>query len=1247
MVLVPKMACVLEEDEYPFHGLLPKKETGAHLFISKYPHYDGRGVVIAILDTGVDPGAPGLQVTTNGKPKIIDIIDTTGSGDIVTSTVVEAKENTINGLTGRKLTIPVSWKNPTGNYHIGVLNAYKLYPKGLKERIQKERRQKMWEPGHRQAMTDVLRRQDIFDTAHPTVTKQEEKLEKDDLTCLHDHLISSDKRFSDPGPVFDCVVFHDGSTWQVCVDTSEVGNLAESTLLSSFKENHKFSTFSDADMLNYSVNVYDDGNLLSIVTNACSHGTHVASIAAANFPDEPYKNGLAPGAQILAIKIGDSRLGSMETGSALVRAMIEVIRAKADLVNFSYGEASHIPNSGRVCDIINEAVDKHNIIFVSSAGNNGPALSTVGCPGGTTNNIIGVGAYVSSEMMTAEYSIWKKLPGMQYTWSSRGPTTDGALGVSLTAPGGAITSVPNWTLRGSQLMNGTSMSSPNACGSIALILSGLKANGASYTTFSIRRSLENTALKIDTIEVFALGQGMIQVDKAFEHAVTNVDAPERNIRFNVTVNGGRGIYLRDALQQKQPSRFQVSIEPIFSDSTDPREKILLQLHLCLATNVSWVSTPTVLELMNTIRSFSIIVDPRGLPNGYHFTEIQAFDVTDPARGALFRIPVTVLVPVSVTDTINYQWTSDVLSFQAGQIHRRFITVPKGATWAELCLSSLDNVQARFVVHAVQLQKKSAYRVNEFYKFFNLMENAEVSYAFSVFGESTLEVALAKWWANPGDVRVKYTLNFHSLEPSEKSITMHAAGGVMRLNVQSNLKQEELSPTISIKNCVQPLRPSDAKIKPLGSRDVLTEGRQIYELLLTYNFHQSKTSEITPNCPLLSDLLYESEYESQLWMLFDSNKQYIGAGDAYPQQYTLKLEKGDYTLRFQVRHEKKEMLEKIKDMVMLIDQKLSTSFTIDMFPSVLSALNGKNKFNTMNLMAGNSVPIFIPPIPDDRLPKGATLGQILTGTMTLAKGDLGKKDSYPFMYVLTQTPHKASNTKADKSKDKNKEEEFADAIRDLKIAWMSKLEGNAIFEDLVGQYSDHIPLFVAKMHSLEVDKDRTKMLDEIVIAADKVISVINQSELVAYYAIKHDTRADAHLIKLDMEKKKGYLISALCTKGCAIADMELNDQKMSDGVTSSTKNSEKLKAVDEIFNDVQKWADTEEKKVIGFTLKHAIVHNYYGRQLKLLAKSHDESRGTKDQDKRFIEIYKQLGWHHLQTYMENLLSVKYPHDYIPF
>ncbi|VDN88058.1 unnamed protein product [Brugia pahangi] len=175
-------------------------------------------------------------------------------------------------------------------------------------------------------------------------------------------------------------------------------------------------------MLTFCITIHDNGNLLEICVPSGSHGSHVANIAAAYFPNEPEKSGLAPGAQIVSLCIGDHRLKTMETGAALTRALSRCADLGVHLINYSYGEATNFPNSGRIIEALDRVVRRHGILFFSSAGNCGPALSTGGCPGTTTTSVIGVGAYLSPTMMEAMYSMRDKIPPTLYPWSSRGPT---------------------------------------------------------------------------------------------------------------------------------------------------------------------------------------------------------------------------------------------------------------------------------------------------------------------------------------------------------------------------------------------------------------------------------------------------------------------------------------------------------------------------------------------------------------------------------------------------------------------------------------------------------------------------------------------------------------------------------------------------------------------------------------------------------------------------------------------------------
>lgn len=108
------------------------------------------------------------------------------------------------------------------------------------------------------------------------------------------------------------------------------------------------------------------------------------------------------------------------------------------------------------------------------------------------------------------------------------------------------------------------MAAPNAAGVACLLVSALKQNNMAVSPYLIRRSLENTALKFASYCPFTHGQGLIQVERAWEWLQATKDDKENMLRFEVNMEGQmRGVYEREVNDITTPQLVTVKVHPIF------------------------------------------------------------------------------------------------------------------------------------------------------------------------------------------------------------------------------------------------------------------------------------------------------------------------------------------------------------------------------------------------------------------------------------------------------------------------------------------------------------------------------------------------------------------------------------------------------------------------------------------------------------------------------------------------------------
>jgi tripeptidyl-peptidase-2 len=818
-----------------------------------------------------------------------------------------------------------SRRNPSNEWRLGLKSAFDgLFPGPAIERM-KEHRAKLRDQAAKCELAELEARVPAAGAANEEEWQARvatlQRLQKDD---------------SDLGPIYDCVVYHDGVVWRAIVDTSEAGLMADLPAMTDFRIERQHRRFSDLDMVTFSVNIYNNGDVLSLVATAGAHGTHVAGIVGGYYPQQTELNGIAPGCQIVSVKIGDSRLGSMETGTGLLRGLLAAKRAGAHLINMSYGEATSRCRDGRFVQALEELVFKHNVVFVSSAGNNGPALSTTGAPGAQSHASIGVGAFVSGEMMKAEYSTRQELPAILYTWSSRGPSLDGRVGVSIVAPGGAIAPVPQFCLSRSQLMNGTSMSSPNACGGVALLLSACLHDNIKYTSSTVRHCLENSARgRVPALEhALGQGQGVLNVPAAMA-LLRSLPASMTQYRIEVTLTTSlvagagsgeaRGIYLRSAASTAQPHVATVKAKIEYGDEVSNDVRVALELRLKLTCAAPWVQAPGHVLLTNE-KAFDVLVDPTGLPRDQvHHTELLAIDTARPELGPVFRVPITVIRPrlldEAVGESAAYKLSYQRLAYTAGHIERRFVRVPDGALHATITLAAeADLTTRRFYVHCVQVLPQKAFTADEFKKYVALEPLATKSFKFGVVPGCTLELCVAQFWSSLGErAHLGLTVEFDGVECSSVPRLAIAAGERhARLELRAPLRATALKLSASVthvRRCLAPIKDA-TQYALVDARDRYFDGTPSRALVLNYFLELSADAHVTVHVPLVSELLYESPFEGQFWQVYNEQGAVVHHGDFRPEPK--KLKKGKYGIVVLLRCADRKLLDSMAKRPIYVD-----------------------------------------------------------------------------------------------------------------------------------------------------------------------------------------------------------------------------------------------------------------------------------------------------------------------------------------
>lgn len=608
-------------------GLMPLRSTGVDQFQTRHPAYDGRGVLIAILDTGIDPGVSGLITTSTGAPKIVELRDFSAEGAVALTPVAPAGDGTVS-VGGRKL---------AGAGRIGRLTSASTWYAGLLREL----------PLGKTPAADLNGDGNNTDAFPVIVVKA-----TDGWVAFMDSNLNGS--FDDEMPLHD---YRQGRE-TIALGTQPI------TLAANFAEANGVPTL---DFF------FDNGG----------HGTHVAGIAAGHslFNLAGF-DGVAPGAQLLGLKIANAARGGISVSGSMQRAMQYASRYAEQrnmplVLNLSFGVGNEFEGRAVIDSIVNAFLVSHpGIVFTISAGNDGPGLSTMGFPA-SADLALSVGASYPGAFARPPQAGTPPASDVMGWWSSRG----GELAKpDIVAPGVAFSSVPRWDTE-NEVKGGTSMAAPHVAGLAACLLSAMQQAGRRVSAADVAQALRASAVPFTGETVIDDGAGLPRLEVAYDWLL----AGHQGSAYVIRAPGGTSAAFRR------------------TGLTAPDDTLqLFRVHhaaglrvaqFLLKSDAPWLSVPPSVQASARETEIPVTYQPAALTApGMHVGVVSARNASDTLAGPVFLLANTVIVPLDLSAKPLFD---ERRAIGPARVQRYFLRVPEtggGGATLETTVTLPDSLQ---------------------------------------------------------------------------------------------------------------------------------------------------------------------------------------------------------------------------------------------------------------------------------------------------------------------------------------------------------------------------------------------------------------------------------------------------------------------------------------------------------------------------------------------------------------------------